>query len=68
MSITPVVLVHGGAGDVPEDAREAHAEGCRIAAEEGLRDLLRTGSAIDAVARAVEGHEDEPRFNARPGA
>lgn len=68
MSITPVVLVHGGAGDVPEDAREAHAEGCRIAAEAGLRELLRTGSAIDAVARAVEVLEDDPRFNAGTGA
>lgn len=68
MSITPIVLVHGGAGDVPEASRAAHAEGCRIAAEEGLRELLRTGSAIDAVARAVEVLEDDPKFNAGTGA
>lgn len=66
--ISPVVLVHGGAGDVPEASREAHAEGCRIAAAEGLRVLLETGSALEAAVRAVEVLEDDPRYNAGTGA
>jgi beta-aspartyl-peptidase (threonine type) len=67
-SIIPVVLVHGGAGHVPESLREAHAEGCRVAAAEGLRVLLESGSAIDAAVRAVEVLEDNPQYNAGTGA
>ena len=67
-AIVPVVLVHGGAGDVPEDARAAHAEGCRVAAERGLAMLLASGSAIDAAVAAVRVLEDDPRFNAGTGA
>lgn len=68
MSATPVVVVHGGAGDVPEDRRAEHAEGCRVAAAEGLRALRETGSALDAVVRAVEVLEDDPKYNAGTGA
>ncbi len=64
----PVVLVHGGAGDVPDDARAAHAEGCRAAAERGLEVLVATGSAIEAAVAAVRVLEDDPRFNAGTGA
>lgn len=67
-TIVPVVLVHGGAGDVPEAVRAAHAEGCRAAAAAGLRALLETGSALDAVVRAVEVLEDDPKYNAGTGA
>lgn len=68
MTIVPVVLVHGGAGDVAEGVRAAHAEGCRAAAERGLAVLLETGSAIDAAVAAVRMLEDDPRFNAGTGA
>ncbi len=62
------VLVHGGAGDVPENKRAGHAEGCRRAAE-AARALLHAGkSALDAVERAVVALEDDPRFNAGTGA
>lgn len=67
-SIRPVVLVHGGAGDVPEGSRAAHAEGCRLAAIAGLAALRETGSALEAVVRAVRVLEDDPRFNAGTGA
>jgi beta-aspartyl-peptidase (threonine type) len=67
-TISPVVLVHGGAGDVAQEARAAHAEGCRRAAVEGLAALLATGSSLEAVVRAVEVLEDDPRFNAGTGA
>ena len=68
MAIVPVVLVHGGAGDVPEASRAAHAEGCRVAAARGLARLLETGSALEAAMRAVEVLEDDPRYNAGTGA
>ncbi|AKF05683.1 Isoaspartyl aminopeptidase [Sandaracinus amylolyticus] len=63
-----MVVVHGGAGDVPEASRAAHAEGCRVAAAEGLRVLLETGSALEAAVRAVEVLEDDSKYNAGTGA
>ncbi|MEB2324909.1 MAG: isoaspartyl peptidase/L-asparaginase, partial [Sorangiineae bacterium] len=62
------VIVHGGAGALPEDARALHAEGCVAAAEAAMK-LLREGApALDAVERAVRVLEDDPRFNAGTGA
>src|SRR5580692_8448132 len=62
------ILVHGGAGDVPEPRRPVHAEGCLRAAR-AAADLLRAGgSALDAVERAVRALEDDPLFNAGTGA
>jgi beta-aspartyl-peptidase (threonine type) len=62
------VLVHGGAGDVPEARRASHAEGCARAAEVGAAVLRAGGSALDAVDAAVHALEDDPRFNAGTGA
>jgi beta-aspartyl-peptidase (threonine type) len=62
------VLVHGGAGRVPEDRRERHVEGCRRAARVGGDVLRAGGSALDAVERAVRELEDDPHFNAGTGA
>jgi beta-aspartyl-peptidase (threonine type) len=63
-----LVLVHGGAGDVPEGRRALHVEGCRRAARLAA-DALRSGkSALDAVETAVQTLEDDPLFNAGTGA
>jgi beta-aspartyl-peptidase (threonine type) len=62
------VLVHGGAGDVPEERRVLHAEGCRRAARAAAEVLRDGGRAIDAVERAVRVLEDDPLFNAGTGA
>ncbi len=62
------VLVHGGAGAVPEDRRPLHAEGCRRAARFAAEVLRGGGSALDAVERAVRALEDDPLFNAGTGA
>lgn len=64
----PVVIVHGGAGDVPESRRAAHVEGARRAAAAGREVLAAGGSALDAAQRAVEVLEDDPLFNAGTGA
>jgi beta-aspartyl-peptidase (threonine type) len=64
---TPLVLVHGGAGDVPEASREAHSEGCRLAAIAGGKILDAGGSVIDAVTTAVAVMEDNPIYNAGIG-
>jgi beta-aspartyl-peptidase (threonine type) len=62
------IAIHGGAGDVAEDKRASHAEGCAAAARAGAEILAKGGSAIDAVQRAVEVLEDDPKFNAGTGA
>ena len=64
---TPLVLVHGGAGDVPEELREDHAEGCRLSAIAGGKILDSGGSAVDAVTTAVAMLEDNPIYNAGVG-
>ncbi|MCC6552500.1 MAG: isoaspartyl peptidase/L-asparaginase, partial [Polyangiaceae bacterium] len=62
------VLVHGGAGSVPEERRALHAEGCLRAARAGELVLREGGTALDAVERAVRVLEDDPLFNAGTGA
>ncbi len=63
-----VILVHGGAGRVPEALREAVLEGVQRARDEGWRVLRQGGSAMDAVVAAVKVMEDDPVFNAGTGA
>jgi L-asparaginase / beta-aspartyl-peptidase len=67
-SIVPVVVVHGGAGDVPLASREAHREGCARAAAAGLAVLERGGTSLAAVEAAVRILEDDPLYNAGTGA
>ncbi|MEJ7735439.1 MAG: isoaspartyl peptidase/L-asparaginase [Polyangiaceae bacterium] len=62
------LLVHGGAGAISRERREAHAEGCRHAARAGGTVLARGGSVLDAVVAAVRVLEDDPLFNAGRGA
>ncbi len=68
LGIVPVVVVHGGAGDVPLASREAHRAGCARAAAVGLEVLSSSGSVLDAVEAAVRVLEDDPLFNAGTGA
>jgi beta-aspartyl-peptidase (threonine type) len=63
----PVIVVHGGAGRVPDEDEEERWEGCRLAALAGWRRLLQGGSALDAVEDAVTFLEDHPLFNAGRG-
>ncbi len=62
------VLVHGGAGDLPDSAREGHAEGCARAARVARDVVAAGGAALDAAGAAVRVLEDDPRFNAGTGA
>jgi beta-aspartyl-peptidase (threonine type) len=63
----PILLVHGGAWAIPDDAAEAHESGVRKALEAGYAILSRSGSAIDAVEAAVTVLEDDPTFDAGLG-
>src|SRR5262249_14702581 len=62
------IVVHGGAWSIPEEARAFHRAGCLAAAERGFAVLEAGGSALDAVVAAIEILEDDPPFDAGPGA
>ncbi len=63
----PILIVHGGAYDIPPETHEAHAAGCRRAAETGWAVLTEGGSALEAVEAAVRVLEDDPTFDAGRG-
>ncbi|MGC2399559.1 MAG: isoaspartyl peptidase/L-asparaginase [Acidobacteriaceae bacterium] len=64
---SPVLLVHGGAWDIPEDELEAHRHGVVLAVEAGYALLRRGASALDAVEAAVTLLEDDETFDAGRG-
>lgn len=59
--------MHGGAGDIPEESRPRHREGCLTAARVGGAVLVEGGTAVDAVCAAVEVLENDTVFNAGTG-
>lgn len=67
MPTNPVLVVHGGAWDIPDDMVEAHLAGVRNAATAGWSVLERGGSALDAVEEAVVVLEDDETFDAGRG-
>ena len=65
--MNPVLLVQGGAWDIPSDEITAHTRGVTRAARVGF-DLLRQGAAaLDAVEAAVTVLEDDETFDAGRG-
>ena len=62
-----MILVHGGAGDVPPESRPAHEAGCLEAVRAGGVVLAGGGSAVEAVCAAVEVLEGLPQYNAGTG-
>lgn len=60
----PVVLVHGGAGDIPDSRDDGKKQGTKLAARLGYKKLLSGGSVIDAVEEAVRAMELDENFNA----
>jgi L-asparaginase / beta-aspartyl-peptidase len=63
----PVIIVHGGAYDIPRESHKAHLSGCHRAAQAGWDMLEDGGSALDAVEAAVYVLEDDPTFDAGRG-
>lgn len=63
--IEPVLLVHGGAGDIPESRVPLKLTGVRKAARTGYEILSKSaGSVLDAVEAAIKVMEDDEAFNA----
>jgi beta-aspartyl-peptidase (threonine type) len=67
MNRSPILLIHGGAWDIPADQLDAHEQGVFDALQEGWRILERGGSALDAVEAAVVQMENDPTFDAGRG-
>lgn len=64
----PVVVVHGGAGQLAPELRDVADTGIRAAASAGMAVLEGGGDAVDAAVEAVRVLEDDPTFNAGHGA
>jgi beta-aspartyl-peptidase (threonine type) len=73
-TMTPAILVHGGAGNLgPDDPASSGGDaprlvGVREAARAAWAILDRGGSALDAVEAAVRVLEDDPTYNSGTGA
>ena len=63
----PVLLVHGGAWDIPADQLTAHTQGVTRAVEAGYALLRQGASALDAVEAAITILEDDEAFDAGRG-
>lgn len=60
----PIIVVHGGAGDISNSRIEGKLNGVIEASKIGSSLLLEGKSAMDAVIAAVKFMEDNPYFNA----
>jgi L-asparaginase / beta-aspartyl-peptidase len=67
MSVKPVLLIHGGAWAMPDDAVAAHEDGIANALAAGYVLLERGAAAVDAVEAAVAVMEDDDTFDAGRG-
>ena len=67
MVVNPIMLVHGGAWAIPDDAVEAHLQGVCAAVAAGFDVLERGGSCLDAIEAAVVTMEDDETFDAGRG-
>ena len=63
----PILLIHGGAWAMPDDAVAAHERGIASALTAGWSALSRGGTAVDAVEAAVTIMEDDDTFDAGRG-
>ncbi len=63
----PAIIVHGGAGTIPDEEHNAYRQGGRRAAEAGWAVLAAGGPAVDAVEAAIVVMEDDEAFDAGRG-
>ncbi|KAI8436070.1 hypothetical protein MSG28_004182 [Choristoneura fumiferana] len=63
----PIIIVHGGAGDIPQSRVKGKLDGTKAAVIAGHRVLESGGSALEAVEAAVVSMELDENFNAGYG-
>jgi len=67
MSISPILVIHGGAWAMPDDVVTDHERGIAAALRAGYAELGRGASSVDAVQAAVTIMEDDDTFDAGRG-
>lgn len=67
MPTRPVLVVHGGCGDVPPAEEAPRNQACARAADAGFAVLQNGGPAVEAACEAVRVLEDDPILNAGTG-
>ena len=71
-AVTPILVIHGGAGVVKKEMTPEKEKAVRAALEKALNagyaTLKSGGSSLDAVGKAIVVLEDDPNFNAGKGA
>jgi beta-aspartyl-peptidase (threonine type) len=67
MPNSPVLLIHGGAWAMPDDAVAPHEAGIRNALAAGYKLLQAGGTAVEAVEAAITSMEDDETFDAGRG-
>ncbi|CAG9860104.1 unnamed protein product [Phyllotreta striolata] len=63
----PILLIHGGAGNIPDARVPGKISGCKRSLRMGYDVLKNGGTALDAVEAAVRYMEDDENFNAGYG-
>lgn len=63
----PVLIVHGGAWDIPENTHKAHLNGILRALETGCEVLKKCDSALETVLKTIRYLESDPTFDAGKG-
>lgn len=63
----PIIIVHGGAGDIPQSRVQGKLNGVKVAVIAGYKILEEGGNALDAVEAAVISMEKDEYFNAGYG-
>ncbi|MCY3414225.1 MAG: isoaspartyl peptidase/L-asparaginase [Candidatus Heimdallarchaeota archaeon] len=67
MTYKPILVIHAGAGTVPQELRDSARSGVLIAIKEAWDLLINGSTAVDAVEKAVELMENYHQFNAGYG-
>jgi len=65
--LKPSLIVHGGAGNIPDDAIEEYRRGVRAGLAAGWKILSAGGAAIDAAEAAIVALEEDPALDAGIG-
>ncbi|XP_028027155.1 probable isoaspartyl peptidase/L-asparaginase GA20639 isoform X1 [Bombyx mandarina] len=66
-AMKPIIIVHGGAGDISESRIQGKFDGVKVAVRAGYEKLMNGGNALDSVEAAVVSMELDENFNAGYG-
>uniref|UniRef100_A0A8D8Y8X9 Probable isoaspartyl peptidase/L-asparaginase GA20639 n=3 Tax=Cacopsylla melanoneura TaxID=428564 RepID=A0A8D8Y8X9_9HEMI len=65
--VEPVILIHGGAGDIPESKVQGKLDGVKKAVRLGHKKFIETGCVLEGTQAAIEYMEEDDNFNAGRG-